>query len=342
MSKSTELVAPAVQRGARANQASVSFFENPLQLRTILVPLDFSETSCRALEFALPLAKRFGAAVHVLYVYEGKPRPMSSLDRVDLFSDPSDELFSDDEIAGRLHGEVQRRFGVDLELKDCHYRTGKASTEICDVARKCDADLIVIATHGHTSLKHLILGSTAEKIVCHAACPVLVVREASRGPIKTAAEGIILEKILVPVDFSDCASQGARYASVFATKVGADLLLMHVVNPPDDIAAEKNIIGPPWPQVVQTALIEAEDKLETMMNFLPLIGISAETRVVAGEPIEKLEEETRRADVDMVITSTHGYTGLRHALLGSVAEELVRVANCPVLVVPSHCRRVDF
>ena len=54
-----------------------------------------------------------------------------------------------------------------------------------------------------------------------ATCPVLVVREASRGPIKTAAEGIILEKILVPVDFSDCASQGARYASVFAITAGA-------------------------------------------------------------------------------------------------------------------------
>ena len=88
----------------------------------------------------------------------------------------------------------------------------------------------MIATHGHTGLEHLALGSTAEKTVRHAPCPVLVVREAARGPIKTAAEGIVLEKILVPVDFSECAKEGARYASVFATRVGADLLLMNVTS----------------------------------------------------------------------------------------------------------------
>jgi nucleotide-binding universal stress UspA family protein len=89
------------------------------------------------------------------------------------------------------------------------------------------ADLIVIASHGHTGFKYLALGSTAEKTVRHAPCPVLVVREAARGPIKTASEGIILEKILVPVDFSECAKEGARYASVFGTRVGADLLLIN-------------------------------------------------------------------------------------------------------------------
>ena len=82
----------------------------------------------------------------------------------------------------------------------------------------------------------------------------------------------------------------------------------------------------------------AEDTLDKMVNFLPLVGISGETQVTAGVPIDKLTEETARPDVDMVIMSTHGYTGLRHALLGSVTEQLVRRANCPVLVVPSHRR----
>ena len=75
-----------------------------------------------------------------------------------------------------------------------------------------------------------------------------------------------------------------------------------------------------------------------MVNFLPLVGISAETEVAVGTPIEKLVEETARPDIDMVIISTHGYTGLRHVLLGSTAEQLVRLAHCPVLVVPSHRR----
>ncbi|MEO8951114.1 MAG: universal stress protein [Chthoniobacterales bacterium] len=76
--------------------------------------------------------------------------------------------------------------------------------------------------------------------------------------------------------------------------------------------------------------------MDEMVNFLPLVNISAETGVVVGLPVEKLAEETRHSDIDMVITSTHGSTGLRHVLVGSVAEHLMRSASCPVLVVPSH------
>jgi len=298
----------------------------------MLVPIDLSEESYRALEFALPLAKHFGATVHVVHVYEGAHQ-FSSIAT-------SPVLWSDVKIAQRLAEKVQRFSGTRPPTKDCHIRSGKPFQEITATAQELNADLIVIATHGHSGFKHLTLGSTTEKIIRHAKCPVLVVREATRGPIRTAAEGIVLEKILVPVDFSDCAKEGAKYASVFATRVGADLLLMHVVHPPDIMAVEGTIAGPDGPQLVETALLEAEDKLDEMVNFLPLVGISAETQVEVGTPIDKLAEATARPDVDMVITSTHGYTALRHALLGSVAEQLVRRASCPVLVVPSHRRPV--
>ncbi len=274
----------------------------------MLVPVDFSGESFRAVDFALALARRFGATVHLVYVYEDKPQFSSMVNTPELFSDPAIELFSDQEIAGRLKNEVQRRFSIDLPTQNCHFRTGRPSTEICAAAHKLNADLIVIATHGRTGLKHLTLGSTAEKTVRHAPCPVLVVREATRGPIKTATEGIVIEKILVPVDFSECAREGAKYASVFATRVGADLLLMHVAYPRNYTASDPTVVPPEWPQLVETARLLAEDNLEKIVNFLPLVGISAETVVAIGTPIEKLVEETARLDVDMVITSTHGFT----------------------------------
>jgi len=323
-----------------SNQPTKSFFEDPLKIQTILVPVDFSGESFRAVDFALALARRFGATVHLVYVYEGKPQFSSMVNPPELFSDPAIEVFSDREIAGRLKNEVQSRFSIDLPREDCHFRTGRPATEICAAAQKLNADLIVIATHGRTGLKHLTLGSTAEKIVRHASCPVLVVREATRGAIKTAAEGIVLEKILVPVDFSECAKEGAKYASVFATRVGADLLLLNVTSPPNYTASDPTIVPPDWPELVETARLVAADKLDEMVNFLPLVGISAETEVAVGTPIDKLVEGTARPDIDMVITSTHGYTGLRRVLLGSTAEQLVRLAHCPVLVVPSHCRQV--
>ncbi len=71
-------------------------------------------------------------------------------------------------------------------------------------------------------------------------------------------------------------------------------------------------------------------------DSLPLIGINAESAVEVGIPAEVLAAETRTGDIDLVVTSTHGHTGLQHVLLGSTAEKLVRLAACPVLVVPSH------
>jgi nucleotide-binding universal stress UspA family protein len=313
-----------------SNEPTTSFFEDPLPIRTILVPLDLSEESYRALEFAAPLAQRFGAAVHIAYVYEGA-RQLSPIAAAPV-------LWSDAELTRRLVGQVERRCRVRPQAQDYHVRLGEPSQEIVASAKELKADLIVIASHGHDGLKHLILGSTAEKVVRHAPCPVLVVREAARGPIKTASEGIVLEKILVPVDFSECAKEGARYASVFATRVGADLLLINVTHPADYTAVDPTIVPKDWPQLVETARLAAADKLDEMVNFLPLVGISADTEVAIGTPIEKLVEATERPSIDMVITSTHGYTGLRHVLLGSTAEQLVRLAHCPVLVVPSHTR----
>lgn len=313
-------------------QATASFFEDPLSIRTILAPIDLSEESYRALEFAVPLAQRFGATVHIVHIYEGA-RQLSSI-----AMPPA--LWSDAELTRRLVGEAQRRCGAHLRAEDCHIRLGKPYKEIVAAATELKADLIAIATNGHSGFKHLALGSTAEKTVRYAPCPVLVVRAATRRPIKTAMEGIVLEKILVPVDFSECAREGAKYASVFATQVGADLLVMHVTHPADYTAMDANEIPPEWPELVETARLAAADELDKLVNFLPLVGISADTQVAMGTPIEKLVEATARPDIDMVITSTHGYTGLSHVLLGSTAEQLVRLAHCPVLVVPSHHRPI--
>lgn len=330
MSTSTEEAALASSSSNISKLPTASFVEDPLQIRKILVPIDLSEESYRALEFAVPLAQRFGAAVHVVHVYQGAGQTSS------IATTPV--LWSDVELARRLAQEGQRRCGAQVRVQDCHIRLGKPFQEIVASAKELQADLIVIATHGHGGFKRLALGSAAEKTVRHAPCPVLVVREATRGPIKTASDGIILEKILVPVDFSECSKEGAQYASAFATKVGANLLLMNVTHPPDHTAADPTIVPPDWPQLVETARLLAADKLEEVANFLPLVGISADTEVAVGTPIEKLVEATGRSDVDMVITSTHGYSGLRHVLLGSTAEQLVRLARCPVLVVPSHPR----
>lgn len=304
--------------------------DRPFQLRTVVAGVEFTETSLHALEFTIALAQRFDATLHIAHVFGGEDEFLPAASAL--------EYLAQREAKTRLKLEAKKRAHVDLDPALCHLRLGKPAAELCALACEVDADLVVVATEGRTGFERLTLGSTAQKVVRHAPCPVLVVPKRSRTLRVEQAQHFRLEKIVVPVDFSQCAEAGALYASHFASRLGANLLLVHVVNPVEYMTAEGAIYGMAWQGLVEQTRGAAEEHIETLANQLPLIGIEAETRVVVGDPHNVLEQVTREPSVDLVITSTHGRTGLAHVFLGSTAEYLVRVADCPVLVVPNHPR----
>jgi nucleotide-binding universal stress UspA family protein len=136
------------------------------QLKKILVPVDFSDCSKKALQYALPFARQFEAElalVHVVQAYVAVPEMVP----VEVVSTRDAE--SDLERLRQLTCEgVQSRAIV---------RVGLPHREITKAAQEFGSDLIILSTHGHTGLAHVLLGSTAERVVRHAPCPVLVVRE---------------------------------------------------------------------------------------------------------------------------------------------------------------------
>ena len=141
-----------------------------LKLKSILVPIDFSKISQKALEYAVPLAKQFEAKITLLHAIEPLPYP------VDLTYVPMGEGFPIKPLENELNALAKNTIEAQL-LKEVIVRVGTAFEVITNIARECEADLIVITTHGHTGLKHVFMGSTAERVVRHAACPVLVVRK---------------------------------------------------------------------------------------------------------------------------------------------------------------------
>ena len=145
--------------------------ENPFRARKILVPTDFSELSDQSVERAVELAQRFGAKIELVHVLEPAPYPEFGYAHIPLKE-------------GGLRKEAEARFekmcaripGLGELLNHTPVRTGNAPYEIVQTARQLNSDLIVIGTHGRTGIKRLALGSTAEKVVRHAHCPVLVLR----------------------------------------------------------------------------------------------------------------------------------------------------------------------
>jgi nucleotide-binding universal stress UspA family protein len=142
-----------------------------LSLGGILVPVDFSESSRKALHYALAFARQFQAAVTVLHVV-----PLILPDPRFALAAPGvqEKIFRDGQ--EQLAAEIQGHGEHWAALKPL-VRQGVAFNEIVNAARELGSDLIVLATHGRTGLKHILLGSTAERVVRYAPCPVLVVRE---------------------------------------------------------------------------------------------------------------------------------------------------------------------
>ncbi|MDB6109395.1 MAG: universal stress protein UspA [Pedosphaera sp.] len=143
-----------------------------LKLKRILVPTDFSEPSLKALRYAVPFAKRFGATIFLAHVLERTP--FIAGDQSVVLVVPERELVKDakEKLLSLAADEIEELVPVDTQV-----RMGKPFAEIVTLATELEIDLIIVATHGYTGLRHVLLGSTTERIVRRASCPVLVVRE---------------------------------------------------------------------------------------------------------------------------------------------------------------------
>jgi universal stress protein A len=157
----------------------------PFALRKILVPIDFSQCSRKALQYAVPLAQQFGASLVLVYVMPVHYYVGSEFGPLDV-PVPETELLRNS--ADQLAQFAQREIGERVQSK-CQVLRGQPVHELVRAAQEEQADLIVLSTHGHTGLKHVLLGSVAENVVRYALCPVLVVREHQHDFIPTTNPG---------------------------------------------------------------------------------------------------------------------------------------------------------
>jgi universal stress protein A len=146
--------------------------KSPFKVKHILVPIDFSDCSKKALQYALPLAREQKAALTLLYVVAPAygAGENGGIDYGQL--EASMREGAEKELAKLVVNEVRGEVSTDALV-----RVGSPAREIIETAKSLPADLIVISTHGRTGLKHVLLGSVAEHVVQGAPCPVLVVRE---------------------------------------------------------------------------------------------------------------------------------------------------------------------
>ena len=280
----------------------------------------------------MPLLKRFCANLHLVHVLPADS-PLSGFADLPM-------VVPDVEIGRRVQrdlGKIAKRHGAETRPSNLHMRRGAPFAEICNLGRKIGIDLIVIATRGNTGLKHLTMGSTAERVVRYSPCPVLVVRDAgSNGNVPHAGT---IRRILVPVDFSESSMKSLGYAMQLAKEFDATLILLHSVALRYFITSEE-YARYDFPLLMEQSEKTAKQQMRDLVTKLRRNGAKVESSIQIGHAGQEICARAEVEHADVIVTSTHGYTGLKHILIGSTAEFVVRHSTRPVLVVPSYERPV--
>jgi len=185
--KTIEARAPKNRKTKAATPQVLELAPIRLALKRILVPTDFSEESLKAIRYAIRFAEQFAASVTLVHVFEPITYPVDMGYVPVAMQTHWDSLRAS--ASQRLEGLAKQELKASVQ-GDTIVRCGSAFNEIVTVAKDLNIDLIIIATHGYSGLKHLVMGSTAERVVRHAPCPVLVVRDREHDFIESSTASI--------------------------------------------------------------------------------------------------------------------------------------------------------
>lgn len=299
-----------------------------LAVRRILHPTDFSDCARRAQEQAVALARRFDAELHVLHVLVLPTADAGDPGRylpppVALYEEPGRRV---EPALARLTREAR---AAGVQVVTAHRSDRFAGPAILEYAAENGVDLVVMGTHGRRGPARLLVGSVATEVLRLAACPVLTLR-IDAAPVDLARP----RTLLVPVDLDASDTAALSWATALAGRSGSKLEMLHVV----DELVWSDVYGFSGYRdlLEQRGTVERESHAK-LRAMLPMAAagsdLAVSTHVRVGRPAVEIARLAGQTHADLVVMSTHGRTGVRRLFFGSVAEELVRCAPCPLLAI---------
>ncbi len=294
----------------------------------ILCPIDFSEASRQAVQYAIALAKVHGASLDVLHVSPPPGTPAL------VPGEPDEEGLVEAhrvtaEAAAMVESASQQGIRVDVLVQ-----SGQPTKQILQCAAARPADVIVMGTHGTGGFEHFVLGSVAEKVVRKATCPVFTVPPHARlGP--AAAFG----SLVCAIDFSEWSIAALDEACALAQPSGGTVAALHVIEWPWHESPTANVDGLSCDQAA--ALLEyrryqenlAKARLDAVVGEVARRRCPIETCVTHGTPYVELLCAIERRRADVLVMGVHGRSALDVFFFGSTTHQVVRRAPCPVLTL---------
>jgi nucleotide-binding universal stress UspA family protein len=286
--------------------------------RTLLVPLDGSSFAEQALPIAIEIAQAAQADIRLVLVHH--PGPRGTKARLAAREAERNYLQHIATRGNELTGT--RLTAVTL--------TGAVVAALRDHIDRAGIDLVVMTTHGRGTLERAWLGSVADALVRTVDVPILLIRPAEKTP---AAARLEVTRLLIPLDGSPLSEKVIAPAVAMARLLGAEVSLVQLVTPVE-LAGDFPPASAGYDASL-TALVEqqAKDYLDSLADSLRSEGLMVTTASgLTSSPATGILDLVRDPAVGMVALATHGRGGLRRALLGSVADKIIRGTDRPVLV----------
>jgi nucleotide-binding universal stress UspA family protein len=291
-----------------------------MMYHTLLVPLDGSAYSERALPMAMSLARHLKARVFLVRTAGALAFPGADAADAQVHAVREARTYLEVLAAG-MSGQ-----GADIEIA---VPFGDAAGEILEEIGLRKADLVVMCTHGRSGLGRWIYGSVAEQVLHRSPVPVLLVQPT--GDAMTLAPEPGRTSFLVPLDGSAFAEAALPHAAAMARSFGGRILLLRTFEPP--IAAYSYAVVSPVQVSSEELQREVEAYLEEVAARLRADGLSVETTAREGWPARVIAQQSAALGPGLIVMATHGRTGVARLFLGSVALEIVRRSALPVMLI---------
>ncbi len=291
-----------------------------IRIERILCPVDFSDFSAKAYDYAYSLALHYDARLVLLHVVQ----PLTAAYPYYAFADSANQVL------WTLNAEAEKNL---RELVQAHPHNGLppelivhgglVTESILMLAQKRAIDLIVMGTHGTRGIDRLLIGSVTERVLRKASCPVLAVRKPGHDFVapEDGTEPVRLRKILFCTDFSEHSERALDYASYVAMEYNAELTLLHVL---DGFPASGDL-------QMETAKVIRRLAKPIPLEVSQWCALKFVVRV--GKPYQEIIQLALESQADLVIMGVRGRNALDLALFGSTTHRVIQLGPSPVLAV---------
>jgi nucleotide-binding universal stress UspA family protein len=289
-------------------------------IKRVLCPIDFSESSLLAFDYAQSVAAHYKAPLLLQHVVDSL-RPYYPY-----------HAFPDeyDEICRKLRADAVQQLQEFAKAHNCGgvhtqctVQDGDVTALILEVAAERAVDLIVMGTHGLRGIDHLTVGSVTEKVLRKARCPVLAVRKPVHDSVTQAGAPHLVEvhRVVCCTDFSEPSEQALEHAVSLAAEYSAELTLLHVL---EDVFNSSDI---------EDETARMLKRLEEQMSPWAYKNVATKHVVRIGKAYQQIIQLALESQTDLLVMGVRGRNALDLEIFGSTTYRVVQLGPCPVLVV---------